>query len=221
MFYGVSILTMSLRAREAGLECLNKCSNYTVHIWKMKETVEITDGKKGRKEGREEEEEEKRWASEESKKKRKKRGTFGTRKLKMITHLLSLYSTLLGLRRKKKGEVFRLVLLLLPLLLSPRRFLAAHLNVCHFHYATCTYFAFPFVYPPSPPFPPPSFCRSICRCFRVISFPSHADLAGRKEEAAETSGGNHRCLFREILMNTRSSALSELLNHVNHEQRGG
>jgi len=43
---------------------------------------------------------------------KKKGGTFGTRKLKMITHLLNLYSTLLGLRRKKKGEVFRLVLLL-------------------------------------------------------------------------------------------------------------
>lgn len=64
----------------------------------------------------------------------------------MITHLLNLYSTLLSLRRKKKGEVFRLLLLLLPLLppLSSAIFLTVFLNVCHFHYAA--YFAFPFVY---------------------------------------------------------------------------
>lgn len=77
---------------------------------------------------------------------KKKEGSFGTRKLEMITHLLNLYSTLLSLRRKKKGEVFRLLLLLLPLLLpfSPAVSLAVFLNVCHFHYAA--YFAFPFVY---------------------------------------------------------------------------
>lgn len=57
----------------------------------------------------------------------------------MITHLLNLYSTLLGLRRKKKGEVFRLLLLLLPPL-PPLSLLdglsrSVFLNVCHFHYA--------------------------------------------------------------------------------------
>jgi len=45
---------------------------------------------------------------------KKREGSFGTRKLEMITHLPNLYSTLLSLRRKKKGEVFRLLLLLLP-----------------------------------------------------------------------------------------------------------
>lgn len=42
----------------------------------------------------------------EKKANNKREGSFGTRKLEMITHLLNLYSTLLGLRRKKKGEVF-------------------------------------------------------------------------------------------------------------------
>lgn len=68
------------------------------HVWKMKEIIRITDEK--RKEG------------ERSERKKKGEGSFGTRKLEMITHLLNLYSTLLGLRRKKKGEVFHSLLLL-------------------------------------------------------------------------------------------------------------
>lgn len=48
----------------------------------------------------------------EKEKKEKREGSFETRKLEMITHLLNLYSTLLGLRRKKKGEVFYSLLLL-------------------------------------------------------------------------------------------------------------
>lgn len=57
-------------------------------------------------------------------------GSFETRKLEMITHLLNLYSALLSLRRKKKGEVFRLLLLLLPFLrpFSPRRSLGCILK---------------------------------------------------------------------------------------------
>lgn len=62
--------------------------------------------------------------------KKEEEGSFGTRKLEMITHLLNLYSTLLSLRRKKKGEVFRLLLLLLPLLplFFPRRSLGCILK---------------------------------------------------------------------------------------------
>lgn len=66
----------------------------------------------------------------------------------MITHLLNLYSTLLGLRRKKKGEVFRPLLLLLPPLppLSPRRSLPVCILKCLPLSLRRAYFAFPFVY---------------------------------------------------------------------------
>lgn len=132
----------------------------------------------------------------------KKRGTFGARKLKMITHLLNLYSTLLGLRRKKKGEVFRLVLLLLPLLLSPL-FLSCRAlkRVCHFHYTTCTYFAFPFVYS--------SFLSIDFPRFRVIS--RHIRISRKIRKNKEGHGRRHRrrakqkCLPREKLTSTHSS----------------
>lgn len=71
----------------------------------------------------------------------KKEESFGARKLKMIIHLLNLYSTLLGLRRKKKKtQIFRL-LLLLPFLVPLWRSFLLYLITCHFHYARCVYFS--------------------------------------------------------------------------------
>lgn len=62
----------------------------------MKEIAGITGG---RREGERE--------RKNGRKRRTKKGeSLGTRKLEMITHLLNLYSSLLGLRRKKRARSF-------------------------------------------------------------------------------------------------------------------
>lgn len=109
--------------------------------------------------------------------KKKREGSFETRKLEMITHLLNLYSTLLGLRRKKKGEVFHSLLLLFFLTFSSSSFdnFLLYFKCLSLHYA---YFALPFIYSP---------VRSrFYRCVRYVVISSFISYMNQRDKLCFT-----------------------------------